>query len=736
VQTGSGPYFIATADFNKDGIPDLAVLNNNNGQNTLTIYLGNGAGGFTLVTAGPGTGIAANLLSVCDLNGDGVPDLVVVNWVITNPGISQTTTITASVLMGTGDGTFNAGSQVAFNSPTNGEANAVMVGDFNGDGKPDLAITTQNAPGFIHSSEAVVILLGDGTGGLTNPGVSVPVGDNVGGRGVPVAVADLNGDGISDLASISEPCSDSCQGLINILVTSDQSATATANGVWLPVATDSALAVANYQGDSNYQPSVSASVSLFSGAGTPTITAKASSNPVPYGVAETLTAQVLGTGVMPTGRVTFYDGSGQLGVSTLSGDTATYTSSAFRVGSHAIRAVYAGDANYTAGTSAVLALAVQKGAPTIVVALSSLSILTTQTLSIQITVSGVTGNSTPQGTVVLGSGGYTSAATALSNTGTTAISIPAGSLAVGNDTLTLTYAPNAASSGLYTSATQTAIVTVVKIGSAAATVSISPSAADITDQQRINVNITVAGDQGMATPTGSVQLASGAYSTQMALTSGAASFAIAAGTLSAGADTLTATYSGDATYAGASGTASVTVSPVVMAATAPSPIAAGGSATSTVTLAAGSSYSGTMDLSCALTTSPANAQSPPTCALNPPTDTIAAGGNATNTLAVNTTAGTSAMLMPSKGRFWRPGTGAAAFAALLMIGLGVRRRRWLSVLALLLMVLSVVAGGCGGGGSHPTLPSTTPGTYVFMVKAVDSKNAAIATSASVSVTVQ
>jgi hypothetical protein len=206
--TGGSPFIIATADFDQDGIPDLAVRNNNNGQNTLTIYLGNGAGGFTPVTAGPGTGTAANLLSVCDVNGDGAPDLVVFNWVLTNPGISQTATITASVLIGKGDGTFKAGSQVSFDRTASAGADAVMVADFNGDGKPDLAIMTQSAPGFIHSSEAATILLGDGSGGFTNSGVSVGVGDNIG--GVPVAVGDLNGDGISDLASISEPCIDSC----------------------------------------------------------------------------------------------------------------------------------------------------------------------------------------------------------------------------------------------------------------------------------------------------------------------------------------------------------------------------------------------------------------------------------------------------------------------------------------------------------------------------------------------
>jgi trimeric autotransporter adhesin len=175
----------------------------------------------------------------------------------------------------------------------------------------------------------------------------------------------------------------------------------------------------------------------------------------------------------------------------------------------------------------------------------------------------------------------------------------------------------------------------------------------------------------------------------------------------------------------------------VMGATAPSAIAAGGTATAMVTLTAGSSYSGTLNISCALTKSPANAQSPPTCALNPSTATIAAGGNATTTLTVKTTAATSAMLMRTNDRLWGRGTEAAAFAALLMISLRARRRRWLSVLALLITAICVVSGGCGGSHSTPkSTPGTTAGNYVFTVKAADSKDATIATSASVNVTVQ
>ena len=213
-------------------------------------------------------------------------------------------------------------------------------------------------------------------------------------------------------------------------------------------------------------------------------------------------------------------------------------------------------------------------------------------------------------------------------------------------------------------------------------------------------------------------------------------FTIPAGALSPGVNTLTVSYSGDAVYAQGSGTATVTVSPVVIAVTSPSPVVAGGNGTATVTLTAGSSYSGTVNLSCTLSNSPANAQSPPTCNVNPASPTVAAGGNVTATLTLKTTGATSAKLAPQRN-LWGPAREGLVLAVVLLIGLRARRRRWISTLGLLFFSLAVLAVGCGG--SHKSGPSsqpTTAGTYVFTVTATDSKNALIAAPATASLTVQ
>jgi hypothetical protein len=97
--------------------------------------------------------------------------------------------------------------------------------------------------------------------------------------------------------------------------------------------------------------------------------------------------------------------------------------------------------------------------PTVTVTPSSSIISTTQSLSVGVIVAGGGGNPTPTGSVTLAGGGYTSAATTLS-AGSATIVIPAGSLATGSDTLTVTYTPDAGSSSTYNSATGTAPVTV------------------------------------------------------------------------------------------------------------------------------------------------------------------------------------------------------------------------------------------------------------------------------------
>jgi hypothetical protein len=172
------PFFVAVGDFNSDGKLDAVVANADIDADDVSVLLGNGEGTFQ-PEVGYFTGGRPECVAVGDFNGDGKLDLVVTNtWVFLNQGPG------VSVLLGNGDGTF----QPAVNFSVGPLPQSVAVGDFNGDGKLDLAVvdlTTGN----------VSILLGNGDGMF-----QAAVDYNVGGGAYSVAVADFNGDGNLDLA--------------------------------------------------------------------------------------------------------------------------------------------------------------------------------------------------------------------------------------------------------------------------------------------------------------------------------------------------------------------------------------------------------------------------------------------------------------------------------------------------------------------------------------------------------
>jgi len=176
---GSQPLGVATGDFNGDGLPDLAVTNS--GDNSVSVLLGDGAGGFTQAAGQlPSTALYPAFLVVADFNGDGNQDLAIAN--------SGATSVT--VVLGDGHGGFIPAPESPFAvgiSPF-----SLAVGDFNGDGKPDLAVANSL------SSNSVTVLLGDGNGGFTQSPQS-PFA--VGASPYVVVVGDFNGDGRLDLAA-------------------------------------------------------------------------------------------------------------------------------------------------------------------------------------------------------------------------------------------------------------------------------------------------------------------------------------------------------------------------------------------------------------------------------------------------------------------------------------------------------------------------------------------------------
>lgn len=218
IPSPSVPTALVAADFNGDGLADLAVAQNN-GSSLVTVLMNNGGGNF-LFPQSYGTG-GARSITVGDFNGDGNLDIAASTGTnvemllgkgdgsfqtqIASPAagvaiasadfngdgkldvaLANSTSIT--VALGKGDGTFNAPVTV----PVSTVASSIATGDFNQDGHPDLV--TSNAGLGDHTTS---VLLGVGNGSFQTPVIY-----NTGGAPGAVSVADLNGDNMPDIVML------------------------------------------------------------------------------------------------------------------------------------------------------------------------------------------------------------------------------------------------------------------------------------------------------------------------------------------------------------------------------------------------------------------------------------------------------------------------------------------------------------------------------------------------------
>jgi hypothetical protein len=279
LQSAGDTLTIGSGDFNGDGLLDLVVLNSK--QANVSLFLGQPGGRFAAPHAFP-VGPNATALVVGDWNGDTHSDVAVTRQtgsadgavdillssadgslgtakpvaVATNPVAIASGDFNKdgkrdlvvgngsgfSVLLGKGDGTFQAGTNVPVSAPG---ADVLAIADFDRDGADDVAVARQTMPAPM-TPPNVQVFYGDGKGGFA------PIPQTVSVNGVPSALVarDFTGDGIPDLLA-----TDQVNGVAQAIVSSASRTLTRSDTVTIsrgPVS----VAAADFDGDGRYDGAV------------------------------------------------------------------------------------------------------------------------------------------------------------------------------------------------------------------------------------------------------------------------------------------------------------------------------------------------------------------------------------------------------------------------------------------------------------------------------------------------
>jgi hypothetical protein len=340
---------VAIADVNGDGKPDVIALDEADSTFThsaVAVLLGKGDGtlGTAVTYELPMGGTSALSLAAADLNGDGKPDLVATDADTKGNGV-------IIVLLNKGDGTFP--SQMTY--PSGAFGSSVILGDVNRDGKLDAIVASPSG------SVSVLFGKGDGTFGtaMVDPtGLARPVS---------LAIGDFNGDGTPDLAVASAPQNGiPANGKVAVLLnnghgtfqtpiiygTGGRSAVSVAVGN-LKQGAKPDLVVADGCDGFNGSCPLGGGVAVFQGVpATTKTTVTTSSTPSQSGQPVTFTATVTATeGPIPNGTtITFYNNSTLIGTARTRNGASKFTTSSLMVGTHTIKASYPSSAFFKASS--------------------------------------------------------------------------------------------------------------------------------------------------------------------------------------------------------------------------------------------------------------------------------------------------------------------------------------------------------------------------------------------------
>ncbi len=640
---------VVTADLNEDGRPDLAVASSSGVQ----LFLNDGSGSFT-----PGIhifGVASDVM-VTDLNGDGHLDLLYM--------LIESATCGAEgapfLQLGNGDGSFQPAVQlpvilsdplgmaaIDFNkdgrmdlvlddagfgscpsgSITNGSVQVLLqqsdgsfrpsvtissvvhpqgvaVGDFDGDGNPDIAVLQAATAGVTPlPADAVLIYLGDGSGRFSGPHQF-----NVGGGPEGLVTASLTNTSALDIVT-SDAGSDSISVLVNqgansvtlsssanpsevfgqvtltatvqpkfpgsgtlsgSVVFSDggtalgtaavSSTGVTTQTITFTTAGDHALE-AVFSGNTNFVGSSSAHLSQIVNRAVPSVSLTSLLNPSLFGQAVTfnVTVSPVASGTIPTGTASLEENGTTIGSATLDATgKAVITLTSLPVGSSPLAAVYAGDQKYATAASTIITQTVNKSPTTVTLSVNPNASIFGQPVTFTVNVAAAGGGSgVPSGVVNFSDGGKPIGSANLDATGKASLFI--SSLTAGNHTINANYAGD----GDFLASASPVVALTVSKSATTTTLSSSPNPSVFGQSVILAIRVAASGG-GAGTPTGVVTVEDGSSAILGTLTldgSGRATFPLSS--LTAGSHSITASYTGDANFTASSATGAAGITQVV-----------------------------------------------------------------------------------------------------------------------------------------------------------------------------
>lgn len=470
------------------------------------------------------------------------------------------------------------------------------------------------------------------------------------------------------------------------------------------------------------------------------------SDPSVYGTAEGYDAS-LG---LATGTFTIVDNGATLGTASISsGNFASFPSMIagvypFAVGTHHVTATYPGDASYKANTSNTVAFTVVKAVTTASVFLASPTLKSTTSEVVQVEVGTSSLGAAPTGTITLTANGVTlgSSSSLLTSTANGSavsyanVTVQGSQLLAGVNTLTATYSGDSNYQG--SSATGSVTVSQKNFTLKAGTIAIT--AGSDTGNTAILFATPNNGFTGLVNLSCAVTSiptnATNPITCSVPATVDITGTGVASGMLTVNSTATTTGGNYTVTISGvdaATGkvTASTTTQVTVTAAVAPSlsltnsgalSLQAGASSgnTATINVTPAGGYTGTVSLSCAVTSSPAGAVDPITCAMTPASVSITGAAAASSILTVSSMARTTSAIDRSRGLLRGVSGTFLAFGVFLLVP--ARRRRSLRSLAMLVVLAALGSiTGCGGGhsaagsGGTGNNSGTTAGAYVITV---------------------